>query len=72
MRFEGTLKSWQEDRGFGFITPDQGDDEIFVHIKSMVNREGRPQVGQRFTFEVELGPKGKKRAKAVFPYSAHQ
>jgi uncharacterized membrane protein YsdA (DUF1294 family)/cold shock CspA family protein len=70
MRFEGTLKSWEDDRGFGFIQPDQGGDEIFVHIKAMVNREGRPQVGQRFTFEVELGPQGKKRAKAVLPFRA--
>ena len=70
MRFEGTLKSWEDDRGFGFFQPDQGGDEIFVHIKSMVNRQGRPQVGQRFTFEVELGPQGKKRARAVLPLRA--
>jgi uncharacterized membrane protein YsdA (DUF1294 family)/cold shock CspA family protein len=70
MRFEGTLKSWEDERGFGFIQPDQGGDEIFVHIKAMVNRQGRPQIGQRFTFEVELGPHGKKRAKGVLPYRA--
>ena len=70
MRFEGTLKSWEDDRGFGLLLPDQGGDEIFVHIKSMVNRQGRPQVGQRYTFEVELGPQGKKRANAVLPLRA--
>lgn len=67
MRFEGTLRTWNEDRGFGFIEPDQGEDQLFVHIKSMVNREGRPQVNQRFSFEVELGPQGKKRATKVLP-----
>ena len=67
MRFEGTLRTWNEERGFGFIEPDQGEDQLFVHIKSMVNREGRPQVNQRFSFEVEPGPQGKKRATKVLP-----
>jgi uncharacterized membrane protein YsdA (DUF1294 family)/cold shock CspA family protein len=67
MRFEGTLKSWTDDRGFGFIEPDQGGTEIFVHIKSIVNLHGRPQVGQRLSFIVELGPQGKKRATQVLP-----
>jgi uncharacterized membrane protein YsdA (DUF1294 family)/cold shock CspA family protein len=65
MRFEGTLKSWNDERGFGFIDPRQGDDEIFVHIKAFSKRNGRPAVGQRVTFEVEVGPQGKKRAKNV-------
>jgi uncharacterized membrane protein YsdA (DUF1294 family)/cold shock CspA family protein len=67
MRFEGTLKSWTDDRGFGFIEPDQGGAEVFVHIKTIVNLQGRPQVGQRFGFEIELGPQGKKRAAKVLP-----
>ena len=70
MRFEGTLKSWEDERGFGFIQPDQGGEEVFVHIKSMVNRDGRPKIGQRLTFEIELGPQGKKRATGVLPYQA--
>ena len=67
MRFEGTLKSWTDDRGFGFIESDQGGAEVFVHVKSIVNLQGRPQPGQRFSFEVELGPQGKKRAAKVLP-----
>jgi len=65
MRFEGTLKSWNDDRGFGFIDPSQGGDEVFVHIKAFSKRQERPAVGQRVTFEVETGPQGKKRAKNV-------
>jgi uncharacterized membrane protein YsdA (DUF1294 family)/cold shock CspA family protein len=65
MRFEGTLKSWNDDRGFGFIEPGAGGDEVFVHIKAFSRRNGRPAVGQRVTFEVEMGPHGKKRAKNV-------
>lgn len=65
MRFEGTLKSWNDERGFGFIEPTRGGQEIFVHIKSFPAGTGRPTVGLPVSFEVELGPQGKKRAKAV-------
>jgi len=65
MRFEGKLKSWNDERGFGFIDPLKGGDEIFVHIKSFPAGTGRPAVGLPLTFEVELGPQGKKRAKEV-------
>lgn len=64
-RFEGVIKSWNDDRGFGFIEPTQGGDEIFVHVKAFSRRAGRPQVDQRVSFEVELGPQGKKRARQV-------
>ena len=65
MPFTGTLKSWHDDRGFGFIEPAQGGQDIFVHIKSITPRCSKPQVGQRVTFEVELNPQGKKRATNV-------
>ena len=65
MRFDGKLKSWDDDRGFGFIEPNQGGQEIFVHIKTFPPGTGRPVVGLALSFEVELGPQGKKRAKAV-------
>lgn len=65
MRFEGTINTWHDDRGFGFIVPDQGGQEIFVHIKAYGQRTERPRVGQRVSFEVEIGPQGKKRAAEV-------
>ncbi len=65
MRFEGSLKTWTDDRGFGFIEPDQGGQEIFVHVKAFAPGTGRPRAGQRLSFEVELGAQGKKRAKNV-------
>ncbi|WP_332823844.1 cold shock and DUF1294 domain-containing protein [Ramlibacter sp.] len=64
MRFEGTLKTWNDDRGFGFIEPDQGGGEVFVHIKAFP-RTMRPQLAQRVSFEVERDAKGKKRARSV-------
>jgi uncharacterized membrane protein YsdA (DUF1294 family)/cold shock CspA family protein len=70
MRFEGFIKTWNDDRGFGFIEADQGGDEVFVHIKSIANLQGRPTPNQRCSFEIELGPQGKKRAKNVMPVRA--
>lgn len=66
MRFVGVIKSWNDERGFGFIEPAQGGQEIFVHIKAFSRRSGaRPRAGQQVSFEVELGPQGKKRARNV-------
>jgi uncharacterized membrane protein YsdA (DUF1294 family)/cold shock CspA family protein len=65
MRFGGVVKSWNDGRGFGFIEPDQGGQDVFVHVKAFPPRVGRPQIGQRLTFEIELDREGKKRARNV-------
>lgn len=65
MRIEGVIKSWNDERGFGFIEPVQGGQEIFLHVKAFRVRHGRPQPGQYVSFAIEVGPKGKKRAKDV-------
>ncbi|MEY4564806.1 MAG: hypothetical protein RLZZ618_4083 [Pseudomonadota bacterium] len=62
MRVSGKLTSWQDDRGFGFISLTQGGDEVFLHIKAFPRHSGRPQVGEVLTFETAPGPHGKKRA----------
>lgn len=65
MRIEGTLSKWNDDRGFGFITPAQGGSEIFAHISAFPRNTSRPLVGEWLTFEVETDGEGKKRAKHV-------
>lgn len=65
MRVHGTLTKWNDDRGFGFITPAQGDDELFVHISAFPKDGPRPSINEPVSFEVELGGDGKKRAVRV-------
>lgn len=76
MRFEGVVSRWNDDRGFGFIKPYGKDDtEVFVHISEFPKDGRRPSVGERVSFEVVVGDKGKKKAKNLFcpdrPQRAH-
>lgn len=65
MRFDGTLKKWNADRGLGFVVADQGGEELFVHV-SAFPRDGRvPAEGEVLSFEVETGRDGKKCAVRV-------
>jgi len=63
MRIEGNLSKWNDDRGFGFITPTQGGQEIFVHISTFPKDGARPKLGEKLSFEIETDNTGKKRAK---------
>ena len=60
MRFEGILTSWNDERGFGRIESHQGGEPISVHVSAWPRGSGRPQLNQAVSFEVELGPKGKR------------
>jgi len=55
---QGTVKWFNEQKGFGFITADDGQD-VFVHHTS-INQDGFRTLdeGQRVTFEIVSGPKG--------------
>ncbi|MBY0448958.1 MAG: cold-shock protein [Hyphomonadaceae bacterium] len=56
----GTVKFFNASRGFGFITPDGGGADVFVHV-SAVERAGLPPLneGQRVNFQTLPDPKGK-------------
>jgi cold shock protein len=60
MAQEGTVKFFKTDKGYGFIKPDDGQADIFVHITA-VERAGLKSLsqGQRISFEVEPDKKGK-------------
>jgi len=57
----GTLKSWNDQKGFGFIRPEQGGEDVFAHI-SAVHGERRPLVGDRVLYVSGRDPQGRLRA----------
>ena len=65
MRLTGTLRSWNDDRGFGFIAPTQGGAEIFVHISALPRDGSRPTVGETLTYELGRGKNGQPQAVKV-------
>lgn len=70
-RTDGKLKSWNEERGFGFILATHSGEEIFVHISQFPRGGSRPQIGEALSFEVTQRPDGRKQAvKLVRPQSA--
>ncbi|MEW5791869.1 MAG: cold-shock protein [Pseudomonadota bacterium] len=56
----GTVKWFNESKGFGFITPDDGGEDLFAHF-SAIQAQGFKTLreGQKVSFDVTTGPKGK-------------
>lgn len=60
MRLNGTVKFFNHARGFGFIQPEDGSKDIFLHVTAL-ERSGVASVdeGDKVTFEVEDDPRGR-------------
>ncbi|MBQ9240097.1 MAG: cold shock domain-containing protein CspD [Duodenibacillus sp.] len=60
----GIVKWFNDAKGFGFITPEEGGEDLFAHF-SAIEMDGFKTLkeGQRVTFEVVTGPKGKQAAR---------
>ncbi len=52
----GKVKFWNDDRGFGFITPDDGSKDVFVHVSQVA--AGTLTADQQVEFEIITGRKG--------------
>ncbi|TVR97929.1 MAG: cold-shock protein [Rhodospirillales bacterium] len=61
----GTVKWFNTSKGYGFIQPDEGGEDVFVHI-SAVERAGLGYLneGQRITYDLQRDPKSNKQAAA--------
>ena len=67
MRYQGKITNWKGDKGFGFITPKEGGNSVFVHIKAFSNRKRHPLLNDVVTYELVSDQKGRARAeKALF------
>ena len=56
---EGTVKWFSNEKGYGFITPDDGSKDLFVHFSSITGDGYRSlDDGARVSYESEEGPKG--------------
>ncbi len=56
----GTVKWFNDSKGFGFITPDAGGDDLFAHFSAIVASGYKSlKEGEKVTFDVTEGPKGK-------------
>lgn len=65
MRHQGRITTWKDDKGFGFITPNGGGEQVFVHISSFSNRHRRPAGNEIVTYELKVDAKGRARADTV-------
>lgn len=62
----GTVKWFNEEKGFGFISNDSGGDDVFVHFSAIASQGFKTLAeGQKVTFETEQDPKSRNKFRAV-------
>ena len=59
MRCLGKITTWKDDQGFGFITPNGGGKDVFIHVKSITNSRKRPTGNELVSYQVSTDAKGR-------------
>lgn len=65
MQHRGRISTWKDDKGFGFITPDDRSEKVFVHVSAFVNRQRRPLENNRVIYQLVTDDKGRPQASNV-------
>ncbi len=66
MKQKGIITVWHDDKGYGFITPNQGRERVFVHISAFKNRANRPKSNQVVTYDLAKDSKNRLCAKNAY------
>lgn len=65
----GNITVWNDEKGFGFITPNAGGDKLFFHIKSCITHNQRPEINQSVTYSLSVDKQGRTCAtKVILPH----
>jgi uncharacterized membrane protein YsdA (DUF1294 family)/cold shock CspA family protein len=67
LKLQGNITSWNDEKGFGFITPVSGGDRVFIHIKAFKKSYQRPQVNQQVSYSLSKDKQGRSCAADVTP-----
>ncbi|MDR9778129.1 cold shock domain-containing protein, partial [Rhizobium hidalgonense] len=65
MRQQGILKQWNIEKGFGFIRPDDGGKDIFIHISTFPKDGVAPRLGEKIRYDISADQNGKPKAVAI-------
>jgi len=66
MKVTGTVKWFNEEKGFGFLSQDNGGPDVFVHFRAIASEGFKTlQEGQKVIFECEQGQKGPSAANVI-------
>ena len=65
MRHQGRITHWNDAKGFGFITPNGGRDQVFVHIRAFARADRRPAGSELVTYELAVDERNRARAEQV-------